>query len=474
MALTSPFRNRLPGGWPEDSPPRSILFSLAPYGCSGEDRESLGSYLTRLSEAHEMKRGTLASTIVGPAAEELLHVSGDRMCRDVGRAAYVLNLSGPTEQVSHWAKTLNYLTRRNNLQLCTLLPLRNLVSDFVLLAESERFCPGCHEDDAALGRAAYGRLLWSIDAAKACPLHRLQLVSRRQVKRPRGYRSETGSSSQRSTKQHKIGDLPIHRPASDYEVETSRLIAELLDDAVFFSHAGYSASAQTVFLTHAINHLFEGSPARFAAHLGVNKSQTHGWMKGAVQMSFTRLVQTAFCCGCAIADILLGNKVMLSLRPMPDGQRGRLTNCRATGARRSKDVLRAELDGLIRSGGATNASEAAAAIGISLKFQRTNFPEQHELLVRLARKRADSVRRAATEAFNKMYLKEANALRAEGVYPSRRRVVGRLQGKVMLGRFQRVQNAHHGALAATGVSNSVATGRRMTTRPGLGLEDRGV
>ncbi|WP_143189295.1 hypothetical protein [Paraburkholderia lycopersici] len=268
--------------------------------------------------------------------------------------------------------------------------------------------------------------------------------------------------------------MPIHQPASDFEVETSRLIAELLDDAVFFSHAGYSASAQIVFLTHAINHLFEGSPARFAAHLGVNKSQIHGWVKGTVQMSFTRLVQTAFCCGCPIADILLGNRVMLSLRPLPEGQCRRLTIRRVTGARRSKDVLRAELDELIRSGGATNASEAATAVGISLKFMRANFPEQHERLVRLDRERADSVRREATDAFNKMYLKEANALRAEGVYPSRRRVLGRLEGKVMLGRFRRIQNAHCEALAAAGLSTSGAPGRRMATRPGLELENRGV
>lgn len=472
--MTSPFRGRLPGGWPEDAPPRSILYSLAPYGCSGEDRESLGSYLTRLCEAHEMSRWSLTNTIVGPAAEELLHVSGARMSRDIGRAAYSLNVSGLTEQVSYWAQTLNYLTHRNTLQLCTLLPLKSLVSDFVLLAVKERFCPGCHEDDARLGRDCYDRLLWTIDAAKACPLHRLRLVSRPEAKQRRVSRSETGSSSQRQTTKYSIGEPSIHTPASDFEVETSRLIAELLDDAIFFCNAGYSASAQTVFLKHAIHQLFDGTPARFAAHLGINKSQIHGWVKGSVQMSFPRLVQTAYCCGCAIADILLGNRVMLSLRPVPSGQRRRLTQRGATGARRPKEVLQAELEALIRSGRATNATEAAVAAGISLKYLRTHFPEQQKRLVRLGRELSEFVRLEATENFNKMYLSEANALRAEGVYPSRRQVLGRLKGKVMLGRFPRIQNAHRGALAATGVSSSGATGRRMATRPSLRREDRGV
>jgi hypothetical protein len=92
MAMMSPFRRKLPGGWPEDAPPRSILYSLSPHGCSGEDRESLGSYLDRLCEGYDMTRWTLTNTIVGALTEELLKVSAARMCRDIGRAAYHLNV----------------------------------------------------------------------------------------------------------------------------------------------------------------------------------------------------------------------------------------------------------------------------------------------------------------------------------------------------------------------------------------------
>lgn len=472
--MTSPFRGRLPGGWPEDAPPRSILASLAPYGCSGEDRESLGSYLNRLCEAHDMTRWSLTNTIVGPAAEELLHVSGARMSRDIGRAAYNLNVSSLTEHANHWAQTLNYLTHRNNLQLCTLLPLKSLVSEFVLLSEKERFCPGCHEADARLDRDCYERLLWSIDAAKACPLHRLQLVSRPQAKRRRTSKRGNESLPHEAAAQYKIGEAPIHIPASDFEVETSRLIAELLDDAVYFSNAGYSATAQSVFLTHAINLLFDERSARFAAHLGISKSQVHGWVKGSVQMSFPRLVQTAYCCGCAIADILLGNRVMLSLRPAPSEQRRRLIQRGGTGAQRPKEDLRAELDALICSGRAINAAEAARAVGISLKYLKKNFPEQQEFLVGHGRELSESLRREATETFNSMYLSEHNALRAAGVYPSRRRVVARLRGKIGLGTRQRVQKAYLEAFAATGVKIAGSSRGRMMARPDLGREGRGV
>lgn len=463
--MTSPFRRRLPGGWPEDAPPRSILASLAPYGCSGEDRESLGSYLNRLCEAHEMTRWSLTKAIVGPAAEELLQVSSDRMGRDIGRAAYNLNISSLTEQANHWAQTLNYLTLRNNLQLCTLVPLKSLVSNFVLLSEKERFCPGCRADDARLGRDSYERLLWSIDAVNACPLHRLKLVSQPRAKGRRTSERGSGSPSQEAPDPHKTGEGPMHLPASEFEVETSRLIAELLDDAVYFSPAGYSATAQSTFLTHAIGLLFDGVSARFAAHLGVSKSQVHGWVKGGVQMSFPRLVQTAYCCGCAIADILLGNSVMLSLRPAPSEHRRPLLQPGGTGASRPLEDLRAELDALILSGRAINATEAARTLGISLKYLKRNFPQQQEFLVTHGREVSDSIRREATETFNNFYLAEHIALHAAGIYPSRRRVLERLRGKVMPGNYRRVQKAHLGAFTATALRIAGTGKRGRTVRP---------
>jgi hypothetical protein len=451
MAMTFPFRRSLPGGWPEDAPPRSILASLAPYGCSGEDRESLGSYLNRLCEEHEMTRWSLTTVIVGPTAEELFHVSSDRMGRDIGRAAYNLNISGLTEQANHWAQTLNYLTLRNNLQLCTLLPLKNLVSNFVLLSKKGRFCPGCYENDVRLGRDCYERLLWSIAAVEACPLHRFRLVNSPQAKKRRTSKRENGTFTQEPSTQYKIAGPPTHVAASELEVETSRLIAELLDDAVYFSEAGYSATAQSIFLTHAISLLFDGVSAHFAAHLGISKSQVHGWIKGGVQMSFPRLVQTAYCCGCAIADILLGNSVMLSLRPASSDHQRPLIQPGGTGARRPQAELRAELDALIRSGRAINATEAARSLGISLKYLKRNFPQQQEWLVAHGHKLSESLRREATDSFNDLYLSEHNALHAAGIYPSRRRVLKRLEGEAIPGTYRRVQQAHLGAFAATAV-----------------------
>ncbi len=247
-------------------------------------------------------------------------------------------------------------------------------------------------------------------------------------------------------------------PASDYEVESARLVAELLDDAVIFPKTGYSASAQSAFLKHAINTLFKGKSAYFAAHLHVGKSQMHGWASGQIRMSLPRLALTAFCCGCAIADILLGNRVMLSLRPAPQCQNRRLVASGGTGAWRPRDDLRVELEELIRVGQMKSATEAAKKIGVSLKFFRKTFPDEHALLVQHGSELVKAIRSEASETFDQVYLAEHNALCDAGIYPARRRVVERMRGKVKtLGRRQAVQRALRKAHAQTGVM--VARGR---------------
>jgi len=465
--MKSPFRTRLPGGWPEDAPPRSILYSLPPYGCSGEDRESLGSYISRLSGAHDMARWTLTKGIIGPAAEELFDANSDRMARDVGRADYSVRVSNTTEQAYQWAHTLNRLTLRTNLQLCTLLPLKELVSAFLLVSDERRFCPSCYKEDLQKGRDCYDRLLWSIDAVMACPLHQLKLVNRPKLKR-RPSNAPSGEVAENIKSMESAALLP----ASDYEVESARLIAELLDDALVFPDGGYSATAQSAFLTHAVDTLFNGKSARFAAHLRVSKSQVHGWVKGQIRMSLPRLSLAAYCCGCAIADILLGNKVMLSLRPAPQCQDRRLVASGGEGAKRPKDDLRAELEELIRDARVTYAVEAAKALGVSTKFLRKNFPCEHALLVKNGRELLKARRKEAMIEFDEAYLSEHIALCDAGVYPARRRVIDRMRGRVQsLGRRKNTERAQRKAHAATGVK--IARGREpgrllLPARPSCG------
>jgi len=386
------------------------------------------------------------------------------MARDIGRADYAANLSNLTELACQWAQTLNELTLRTNLQLCTLLPLRDLISPLKLMSGKRRFCPACHREDKKLGRDRYDRLLWFIDSVVACPLHGTRLVELTEQKRKPGSNNESDAMSAEVDATMADSDSP----ASAYEIESAQLVAELLDDAVFFSGRRYEPSAQSAFLIHAIDTLFAGKSAHFAAHLRVGKSQMHGWAEGAVRMSLPRLALTAYCCGCAIADILLGNRVMLSLRPAPHCQDRRLIQMGGTGAKRPKGELQSELAEMMRGAGVKSAADVAKAIGISMKFFRNEFPQEHAAAVQQGRDLTTTLRDEARASYDQLYLAEHIALQEAGIYPARRRVVESMRGKAKtLGRHQDAQRAQLNAHALSGVPIA-RRGGRMPGRPSSG------
>lgn len=448
--MTEFFPKRLPSGWPDDAPPRSTLFSLPLYGCCGEDRECLGSYVGKLSAAHGLARGTLTKRVIGPTAHSLFGVSIARMTKDIGNADYVTELSGLSDQARTWSDTLNHLTLRTNLQLGTLLPLRNLVSPYKLLCESKRYCPACYEADAKNGRRCYRRLLWLIDVVQACPIHNCRLVESSEARRPAPHDEPTSTVAD-------FGDEPsmaaaTHEPASEYEINAARLVAELLDDAVVFPAMGYSASSQSAYLTHAVDTLFDGMAMNLAAHLRVSKSQVHGWITGKIRMSLPRLVLTAYCCGSSVADILLGNRVMLSARPAPVCQSPWLSSAPRSLPRRTDDELKNELTAMVANGQARNATDASRRLGMSLKYFKKSFPAEYAFLVQRGKDSRRLGRSEENDSLDEAFLVEHKALCEVRVYPSRRKVIARLRGKLSRGpSFRDFQRAQRKAHAATGV-----------------------
>ncbi|CAG9226007.1 conserved hypothetical protein [Paraburkholderia sabiae] len=446
--MTGLFPRRLPAGWPDDAPPRSTLFSLPLYGCCGEDRECLGSYVGKLSAAHSLARGTLTKRVIGPTAHSLFGVSIARMTKDIGNADYVTELSGLSDQARTWSDTLNHLTLRTNLQLGTLLPLRNLVSPYKLMCESKRYCPACYEADAKSGRRRYRRLLWLIDVVQACPIHNLRLVESSEA-RPAPHDEQTSTAD---FGEERTTAAATHKPATEYEMNAARLVAELLDDAVVFPTMGYSASGQSAYLTHAVDTLFDGMAMNLAAHLRVSKSQVHGWITGKIRMSLPRLVLTAYCCGSSVADILLGNRVMLSARPAPVCQSPWLTSAPRSSTRRTDDELKNELTGMVATGQARDATDASRMLGVSLKYFKKSFPAEHALLVQRGKESRRLGRSAINDRLDEAFLVEHKALCDARVYPSRRKVIARLRGKLQKkSSFRDIQRAQKRAHAITGV-----------------------
>ncbi|MEX3639613.1 TniQ family protein [Paraburkholderia sp. BR14320] len=361
-----------PGGWSDDTLPRSALFGLAPEGSTGDTLEELSSYFRRLSAHHNLLPWTLAFHAVTPL------ICGRK--QNVANTCYNLDICGVGERAVKWLNALNRLTLRHDLQSTTLLSLRSVVSNYGLISPVERFCPGCYANDERAGREKYNRLLWAIRCVTACPLHGVALkpVPQAQCRFGRiswlpGVSAFDGMSLAND----------IAEEARPHEIRIGWLVAELLDHANLHPNSFSHAPAIPAFIRHAIEVLFKGSLADFSRHLEVPSSQLHNYMTGKTRPTLPWIVLIAYCCGCTVSDVLNGTKSILTKRAFPPLKEVVLVRRtgREGGKKKPKTVLIAELNKLIKSGTVTCRKEAADTLAISVSYLRRLAPTQAAFLV---------------------------------------------------------------------------------------------
>jgi hypothetical protein len=429
-----------PGGWPSDLPPRSILFGLTPYGFDGATRENIVSFFRRTSDAHGVLPRALAHHVVVP----MMHISSKSLADLRADECYRLQACGLSTRAERWIDVLNQLTSRSDLQLLTLLPLKNLVSSYHLIESANRFCPACYAADERAGRAKYDRLLWTLCCVTSCPKHGRQLIfePRGKGRSPLpftvpGISRIDGSSLARLSS----------KKASKYEVEIARLVAELLED---ISRIGaQKTSLLSAFLTHGADVLFDGNAAALARHLGLSKSQVHGWMHQGILASLSGVARIAYSFECTMADVLLGNKAKLRLRQGRKLPRGLFRFSRRVGHKTPHGKLLASLSKFMKKHPDACAQDAANHLEVSAKFLRKNFPMQNVALVEAGRLHKQQMAQARQDAKDDAYKKSHFALADNGVYPSRRKVMKRLKEMGIRLSFAETKRAKDRAHAAS-------------------------
>jgi hypothetical protein len=406
-----------PEGWPAGFPPRSQLFRATPYGFSDATREHIVSFLRRVSNAHALLPRSLAFHVIVPSMEIPTSIAADF----TADGCYRLNMCGLSESAVLWVDLLNRFTCRSNLQLLTLSSLKNLLSAYRLIESENRFCPLCYKEDETAGRDKYDRLLWTIRCVTACPIHKHQLVHEPQARGRRpfpftvpGISRIDGRSLANATS----------KPSSRHETDTARLVAALIDDLKVERH---EISFTAAFLQEAVSSLFDGNSAALALHLGVSKSQVHGWMHERILPSLSCVTRIAIAFDCSISDVITGQTSSLRLHHRNEFPRGLFGLARRSGYKIPLKNLAASLDHFIKSNPDSTATEAAKHLDVSPRFLRDNFPEQNKALVtagRLSRLRiAQSRLDAKYQAYERLHL----TLEENDTYPSRRMVTALLK-----------------------------------------------
>jgi TniQ len=335
---------------------------------------------------------------------------------------YRLEACGLSAKSEKWIDVLNQLTCRSDLQLLTLLPLKNVVSSYQLIHSTNRVCPKCYAEDECVGRAKYDRLLWTLCCVTACPKHRCKLVYEPRAKgsTPLPF-TVPGISRIDGSSLAKLSSTK----ASKYEVELAGMVAELLED---MSRIGVQeTSLLSAFLAHAADVLFDGNAAALALHLGLSKSQVHGWMRQGILASLSGVARIAYSFECTMLDVLLGNKAKLRLRQGRKLPHGLFRLTRRVGYTTPHEILQASLSKFMKGHPDACAQDAANYLEVSPNFFRKNFTVENDALVVAGRLHKQQISQARRDAKDEVYKKWHSSLAKDGVYPSRRKVMKRLK-----------------------------------------------
>ncbi|WP_374992406.1 helix-turn-helix domain-containing protein [Paraburkholderia sp. SARCC-3016] len=198
--------------------------------------------------------------------------------------------------------------------------------------------------------------------------------------------------------------------------------------------------------------LFSGNSAALARHLGLSKSQIHGWMNDRTRPSFPGVIRIAYAFECTIADVLLGNKARLRLRQGCKLSCGLFGLPRKVGHKTPRRELLASLLTFMKRNPNACAQDAACFLEVSPKFLRANFPSQKNALVNAGRLHRQRTSQAKQEAKDVAYRTSHFALANQGVYPSRRKVMKQLNEQGIRLSYAETRRANDKAHAASRIS----------------------
>ncbi len=434
-----------PTDWPEEFPPRSYLHNLEPRGFDGATREDLRSYFVRLCIEVNLPPWSVALKLVAPLVSARRAINARTFANDWRTSS----MCGLSQTAVDWSRALNQLTARDDLQLLTLLHVHPVLSVFLLSSKRVRYCPQCYASDIGGGGACYNRLLWTVDAVRACPLHRVRLMESCTCGLPSGAGRNYLHLGRCSYCAHDLSTC-ISKPADAREVDAARRVAEFLDAALYFSELQPQKGGVAQFLNHAIATLASGASAHFATAVGASKSSMHGWQNGGVVPSFPVLLRLAQYCDVGIADILLGNRSVMT--PIQAFRMERKpTISRTTGTRPpSHAEVSKKLEELVAAGEADCVSRTASTIGVSDKFLRKQFPEVVQKIADTGRSLRSSAAEARRARRRNAFLQEHRRLTLTGARPSRRAVLRKLRedgiriGRVEASNFHRLARGQLG------------------------------
>lgn len=285
-------------------PRRSRVYCLEPIGIGTPMRESLYSYLLRLSERHCVSPHRLCAYLLQPIEFNRTNRldSFDRLGNK--------DIAGTTDSAKCLAAVLSQETGICDFDELTMLPFAPCLPITRRGSTYRHWCPACIDENKSR-KNNYYPLLWEFALADSCLIHQTALVNSCHVCGIRRNRSQYFFSEivgHCSGCGHWLGASADTLQASD---EFSLMRSKAIHDWISLPHmrGSWSLSNLSKSLRDICRHRFDDNFAAFAKALGVSKSSAHYWLHGEHRPSIDHLTRLSIVSGSSISSLLSNRQV---------------------------------------------------------------------------------------------------------------------------------------------------------------------
>ncbi|WP_408191043.1 TniQ family protein [Paraburkholderia strydomiana] len=408
----------------------SRLFPLKPVNGFKWDRERLWSFVLRLAEHHSVTVGDLVTKVIWP--ESGWPVNKRRMLFGF---EYCGQLDGAGQVARDWATVLNSLTRRDDLQMLTLLPLSGAIRFKGECRSSGARCIECLREAVETNAPVYEPLCWALNEYTVCVKHGVKLTDSCAACGARDiavlrHGSRVGCCGKCGAW---MGGPAFQSfpPAghSRLKLASSECISELFK---LVGEPRLNEADGTATLRYAIAFAFASNQSELARAIGIGESTLSCALANGTKPSLSQFVRLSLASGIPPRRLLLGSKEM---RRTPASQlRERVELAVRTSprhARFDKRLLKSALGRALHRKTPVALSTIASSLGTDDAVLRHHFPDlSAEVVARFAAARRTRAAARYSRGCDDI-LTAVNSCMMAGKPPTVRRIV-ELIGPIIL------------------------------------------
>jgi TniQ len=402
----------------------SCYYNLEPIGLGSPFVESLTSYLTRLSEVHNVSLGNLIGKELTPLINKhYLKNVAYRGGAGIYKSGTTINGIGLTSH--EMVSLLQQLTHRKDLFLLTLITYSEVLTTRRLLKSHKHWCPICLEEWRN-NKIDYEPLLWFFQEVKICHVHNIKLHSHcpncdKEIPTlSRNSRVAHCSNCSFWLGQNKLEIPLLNREQDPWEHWKTLNICKFLEAMPLIT---------TIDRNHVKTNLLKifkdinnGSYSNTLNLMRIPKSTLNSWLYDNKLPTLSSLLKISYCSGVSLKKLLTEDLsgIEYDVKVFPFKQDDGKINSRKF----PSGFIEQQLEYWANGDFATPPSvkQIAEMIGCDRKLLYQKGPKYCELISKKHKNYIDVCSDKRIEKNKNEVIKAVNILINKGIYPSRRKV----------------------------------------------------